>query len=425
MNRCKKLAFYLSSVVGLFIFFEIISFTVLLLTGNVHWNYTEQLKRTSELIFQGHPESETLSEIYGNIFSKKVPHPYFAFHYGEGADLSGYELDIHGFFGEVKLPFFKKPNDFVVAILGGSVARQLSEYILGNKDILKRFKNHIKKNFPTSKNKEVKVVNLAVSGGKQPQQFLIASYFLKYLDLTINVEGNNEAISPPLGYPLEFPDGGQYMYIGGISLESRQIHQERENIIILRRLSEVSRLERDIPILKFSHSYFLIHRLLQGLLGRNILKNLHQIKKKDVEETYFSHLYKDRTKSQVEIWENFSLQQYRLLKAYNVKSFFFLQPIPIILNAKIYSQEEKDKYIKDNPEKRRFYKIIASRFRELNQEDKPFYDLRYVFKDVAKTVYIDDCCHLNNLGLEFLFEELLNKISPSNNHSSKIKPFSP
>ena len=72
--------------------------------------------------------------------------------------------------------------------------------------------------------------------------------------------------------------------------------------------------------------------------------------------------------------------------------------------SKILTEEEK-KYFSENE-----YKPIISKYYEKFINFDQFklnnhLDLRYVFKDIDKTVYRDSCCRFNNLGLEIISEK--------------------
>ena len=116
----------------------------------------------------------------------------------------------------------------------------------------------------------------------------------------------------------------------------------------------------------------------------------------------------------VDVWKRFSLQQFHLSKIYGVESLFFLQPMPVLPDAKIWSKEEIEKgYYKEEPEKRRFCKLIRAEFQSLQEKNLPFYDLSYIFKNVKETLYIDDI-HLNDYGHALMLEEILEVIKEQN-----------
>lgn len=429
MVRFRKISSFLGFILINLFFLELFSFFILLFLGKAHWNYGDKLEKIPEIIFSEPSKSKQLPYIYYDLFSGGVPHPYFAFRYGGSSygdkKYNGFDVDVHGFYGDVKFPFEKKSTDFVFGILGGSVADQFARYILGRQDTRERLINVLRKRYPESKNKKIKLVGLGQAGSKQPQQFFIASYLLKYLDVTINVDGYNEYAPAPIEYPIEFPAGeGYYSYLNGVDRENHGLHQKVQNILFLREISSMIRLDRYISFLKFSQSYFLFQTFFYTLFAQKILENIHAIQSRRDDNrkkmTYFTHLYRHKGMSlRVEVWKRFSLQQYHLSKAYGVQSLFFLQPIPDRSNVKIWSEEEKEKgFVTANSKKRRFCRLIRDEVQSLRRKKLPFYDLSYIFKDVKETVYVDKI-HFNDRGHEILFKEILKIIKTQNQANVK------
>ena len=82
----------------------------------------------------------------------------------------------------------RDPNEYVIAILGGSVADDFAKYINDNPEYFETLKSLLS----TIQDRQIKIINLAGGGYKQPQQFFMASYILPQADMTINIEGFNE-----------------------------------------------------------------------------------------------------------------------------------------------------------------------------------------------------------------------------------------
>src|SRR5262249_55122921 len=128
---------------------------------------------------------------------KYSPHPYFGY---ESAAIRQFERDRE----------HRSNEDYVIGVLGGSVAEIFGYYVQAH---LKDFEP-LRAALPEIGNKRLVIANLALGGGHQPQQFFVASFFLKDIDLFINIEGLNEAMifsAMPL-YPLEFPSAVKSAY---------------------------------------------------------------------------------------------------------------------------------------------------------------------------------------------------------------------
>ncbi len=63
-----------------------------------------------------------------------------------------------------------------------------------------------------------------------------------------------------------------------------------------------------------------------------------------------------------------------------------------------------------NPHVMENYKLLQKRLIEMKRENAPIWDLSYIYKDVRKDIYIDDCCHVNDLGLKIMSDEISKRI---------------
>ncbi len=115
-----------------------------------------------------------------------ILHPYLGF---VGVEQDGFnEFHFPGISPITK----KSDNDLNVVLMGGSVAREL--YVNSGEKIRQKLGSSDK-----YKNKNIKLVILALSGFKQPQQLLALNYFMALgaeYDIVINLDGFNEIVLP-------------------------------------------------------------------------------------------------------------------------------------------------------------------------------------------------------------------------------------
>jgi len=95
-----------------------------------------------------------------------TPHPYFGY---ESSSMRASERILSEVGGD----------DFVIGILGGSVAGGFAEYAIRNPSHFEPLREAM----PTFAKRNLRIVNLANGGFKQPQQFFVAAYFIGKLDL--------------------------------------------------------------------------------------------------------------------------------------------------------------------------------------------------------------------------------------------------
>ena len=77
--------------------------------------------------------------------------------------------------------------------------------------------------------------------------------------------------------------------------------------------------------------------------------------------------------------------------------------------SKIFSEQEKKTIYGSQYER-----ILKDYYSDLNfdsQKIPHLLDLRYIFKNFKDTVYIDDCCRMNNQGFKMISKEIVNYIN--------------
>ncbi len=136
-----------------------------------------------------------------------VPHPYFGVILPPTNPVDGpLAINAYGFFGTDSPVQSRSDTEFRIAVVGGSVARQLVQ------DSEQIFVESLAR-LPCLANKEIKVVSLAADGYKQPQQLLAITYLTILggeFDAVVNLDGLNEIALPaidniPMGVFASFP----------------------------------------------------------------------------------------------------------------------------------------------------------------------------------------------------------------------------
>ena len=255
-----------------------------------------------------------------------TPHPYFGY---ESPTTRASEAIL----SEVK------DDDFVIGILGGSVAGSFAEYAIRNPTHFESLRRAI----PIFGERNLRIVNLANGGFKQPQQFFVAAYFMDKLDLVINLDGLNDATPAHLlpVYPLEFPvmpqflgrtnHGGVYITIGRTA---RWLYKN------------FTHAPSAVPGLSRSSLYFMCWYPLHNLLYRVV---------RGSESAYFTNEFevhqsetlrktspKEFIQKRIAIWEKYTILEDDLVRRRRGKSvFFFLQPNQYLKNSKPFSEQEK------------------------------------------------------------------------------------
>ena len=327
-----------------------------------------------------------------------TPHPYFGY---ESPKLIKSE----------KILSNVGDNDFVIGILGGSVAAMFGEY---SRRHLSHFEP-LREVIPTFGDKNLQIVNLALGGAKQPQQFFISVYYMDKLDLIINIDGYNDAVSSHLlpFYPLEFPNlstkfyrrtkqGGFFVSIGRMA---RWVYKE------------ITFAPKAIPGLSRSSLYFVFWYNIREFLYRVVRAcesayydnefKAHQTKAlRDIPEKEF-------IQKRIDIWKKYTILEDDVIRKRTDKPiFFFLQPNQYLKNSKPFSEQEKltavDSAHIESTNMRMV--LLKTAVQDLRRTGVPIFDLTGIFSDTKDTIYKDTCCHINNLGNRIMADVIVSDI---------------
>src|SRR5262249_52482555 len=105
-----------------------------------------------------------------------------------------------------------------------------------------------------------------------------------------------------------------------------------------------------------------------------------------------------------EVWARASLAMHLLCTGYGIRYFHFLQPNQYLPGSKTLPAEELqiayDPKVAETQRVAVAYPIFRERGGDLIEQGVAFVDLTMLFKDEARSVYGDTCCHYNHLGNE-------------------------
>ncbi len=340
-----------------------------------------------------------------------VPHPYLGYTSDplSVGPLGKRRTSRFGFPG-AGMELARGDNERVVAITGGSVALNLYG---SSAEILARELSSLPQFAPY----DVRVVCLALPGYKQPQQLMALNYFLvqgAQFDLVINLDGLNDISQPlihnrPQGTALIYP--GNWPSLAGAAPST-------ESLLLLgdiHRLQQRRKHSRDaLAESPFRKSAFVFS--IWESLDRRLEGKTYALRKRWDDTTAqasktpltagpsFESEPMDpgqALRQAVDIWSASSLQMANLCKANGIPYFHFLQPNQYVPDSKLLTEEESRIAIQEGAYKnivREGYPLLIEDGRRLSEEGIHFIDMTQVFKDVAQSIYIDNCCHMNDEG---------------------------
>ncbi len=303
-------------------------------------------------------------------------------------------------------------NDMIIVISGGSVATLFGHH--GTRALirdLRRSSAYIDKN--------IIFIIVGQGGYKQPQQLMGLTYLLSqdaHIDLVINLDGFNDIVlaaedNVPKGVSPFFP---RNWYVKVDSLSSpgmMSIVGEIWHLRLLRRRS--AKVFATHPA-DYSVTMNLVWMCIDNAIKSRISHNHIELKQFRPETTSYTasgppYRYVDDDtlrEDLADFWTRCSLQMQKLCAANNIAYYHFLQPNQYVANSKTMNTEERRRAFRDDHPYREHveqgYPLLIDAGKYLANNAVIFHDLTMIFSDVDEPLYIDDCCHVNQLGNDIL-----------------------
>lgn len=136
------------------------------------------------------------------------PHPTMGYALKDKPDckLKVSNLGAHG----EDLPWEKKTDEFIIIVLGGSVAQQVTATFPPFR--INQIEKHINRMFVAPENKHIRVINAAVPGWKQPAQIMQFISNVQRFDAFVSLEGYNEVDTITRDVDLEIPGFPYFLF---------------------------------------------------------------------------------------------------------------------------------------------------------------------------------------------------------------------
>lgn len=345
-----------------------------------------------------------------------ILHPYLGF---VGVEQEGFnEFHFPGISPITK----KSDNDLNVVLMGGSVAREL--YVNSGERIRQKLGSSDK-----YKNKNIKLVVLALSGFKQPQQLLALNYFMALgagYDIVVNLDGFNEVVLP---YADNLPFHVFPSYPRHWNIYSRKKLDSRSTLLLGKQAvvkDKRNNYKRSFSnsTLNYSNFALFIWKVIDNNFRNKIFEQEAEFRQmitnnpSDYQSTGIYTNINDTASffdDQAELWKNCSQQIAFLSEKTSFEYYHFLQPNQYVDGSKEFTKEELDIAIETGPFPYRDaaqmgYPLLVEKGRQLTENGVDFTDLTQIFKNETKTVYSDKCCHFNQLGYNQIADRIAEKI---------------
>jgi hypothetical protein len=338
-------------------------------------------------------------------------HPFFGFTFKSDAEY----MNNKGFQNTVDFPYVKKDREFVIGGFGGSLAQSL----FSDHEAMEHLKQKLRPMITSMGYDKITIINYSIAAWRQPQQYFALLYFLPQIDWAITVDGFNEVAN------MEWMLSGGW----GIDAPHPPIWGGMVHGLTPKRMVKITELTTAQNSIRVRSNWVreslpgktMTAQLLVGLLDRadqqiitanqGFLQSNWEDSGKDL--SISSNHISQKTKQYVDDYFRYIKTGNQVAESLHKNSFFFLQPNQYTKNAKIFSAEEKSSAIGNNDfsdRVKRHYPGLISRFRSLESENFPAWTLTNVFEHESDSIYIDDCCHINERGNQLVASDIADKI---------------
>jgi len=388
--------------------------------------YTDKQGRKIQQVSGPDTDADIYAGRQPTQLTNKRFHPFFGYTYKENSK----DTNNYGFSCPYDYPLEKEnKNWYIIGIFGGSAADLF--YREGTEQLTAKLKSH-----PYFADKDIIYLNYAMGGYKQPQQLQILTYFLsigQQLDMVINIDGFNEVIfcfnNNRLNLDIAMPSGQHFLPMRDL-IESQVLTDKK-----LESIWKIRQYKRDLQGLQdtrantpFASIYLVLSAYNNHLYKKYRKEILHfdsLIKPAQVKDSIINIKYTPALRDEhlllskiVSLWSDCSIIMSRTLDALNGEGryFHFLQPNQYY-SKKIFTPEEQKMAL--DPQGpysflvKKGYPVLHQEIEVLRKKNINAYSAVEIFDKVKETVYIDNCCHFNQLGNQLLADFIVESILKS------------
>ncbi len=357
-------------------------------------------------------------------------HPYLGYTGRPGAHPRGERMPPFNDWGMLSIaghpyPYQRQENDFVVGVLGGSVAEIFANNASG---FLER---HLRDVDPSFGDRNLVLVSLAVSGYKAPQQLFALEYALLAgfeLDLVLNLDGFNDLVLTVENlergiHPL-YPNGYHFGFMSKsieTNLDARtvellaEIHGSQKRALRLLTLLEKAPFRYSACLNLFGERWAEQQSVRSTALFYQLVQESQRTMAQEFKGPGVDASALDADRLAVDLWRRTSELIHAVCRRSGIPYVHALQPNQYLEGSKPLSSRERE--IAINPENpwgrtaRRAYPLLVEAGGDLRRGGVPLYDMTRVFTDVEEDVYVDDCCHFGALGNDLLAQGIAEAVA--------------
>lgn len=350
-------------------------------------------------------------------FEAEAIHPYVGYTLDASDPRFSAIIGAHGFRVDPLVP--RRPGELRVALFGGSVAWYTSEAIeeaLTPLVTVPPFDWH-----------EVRVLNLALGGVKQPQQLMALAFFLSLgadFDVVVNLDGFNEIVLP---VAENLAEGVSPIYPRGWNARVGELADPRSLAAAGRVVAFRENRQRWARLVDRSH---LGLSALAGTVWATVDRMLGSRAadaETELRSTLRGHVSYARNgppppatvpevrRQTTDVWFRSSVQMHALAQGAGALYLHFLQPNQYVSGSKVLTADEiRSAYKPESPYGSNAvegYPMLISAGARFAEVGVSYEDLTPIFVGDARTLYVDDCCHLGPEGTDVLASHIASRVA--------------
>lgn len=313
----------------------------------------------------------------------------------------------------------REPGQVIVGVFGGSVASYFG--VNG----VRKLEETLRRS-PEFADKRFVFVNAALGGYKQPQQLATLAYLTALgaeFDVVLNIDGFNEVALHELenaGHHV-FPAFPRSWHARVSTSDPALASARAEANALDERRNAWSRWASTAP-LRWSIVANLVWKLQDRRLewaSYEVVKSHQELKARGEPYTATGPAREFASRDELfdhltSIWADSSKAMLALCRQSGTRYYHFLQPNQYVADSKPMGDAEmRVAFNADHPYRKGVesgYPRLIRKGADLRSKGVPFRDLTGIFRDHPESLYIDDCCHYNQPGLELMAEAIARSI---------------
>ena len=310
------------------------------------------------------------------------PHPYVAFVHHGNPPCGVPNINNVGLFND-DFPVTRRDDRYTILLTGGSVASQLGQ-VSPSPPAPKFLEEELNKHYVSPSGKPFLVLHGGDGAWKEPQQFILFSLYAGSVDAVVALDGYNEHYlfrsytTERLERPLSnFIDVNPFV-----------ADENFGDAAIGWVVGRIAGVLASNPVLGHSHAAYMIIRGIEAVAKS---KDIFKSNKKTTLASLFNLPQQYRTADgvfgvQLALYQKYERAIEAVAKDYNVKTAYFLQPVPSW--GKTLTEDEKPRAA--NSADPVLYRRIVDGMMTLRQHGLAMFDLGDLLKDEKDTIYADD-----------------------------------